>query len=93
MQHKPRSSPISGIALGVALTITAALVMGQAASTPVKSSTEYFVTSDGHATHLWAREGAKLRCVGHGECAPKADDGHEHHEGDGHDHGGEPKKP
>jgi hypothetical protein len=58
----------------------------------VKSSTEYFVTSDGHMTHLWAREGAKLRCVGHGECAAHAEDGG-HHEGDGHDHGAEPKKP
>lgn len=87
-----RRSPLSGIALGVLLAVTAALVMGQAASTPVRSATEYFVTSDGHTTHLWTREGAKLRCVGHGECAAHAEE-NGHHEGDGHDHGAEPKKP
>jgi hypothetical protein len=92
--------PVSlGFAAGVALTITSAVLMGQGASTPVKSDTQYFVTGEGDAAHLWVREGTNLRCVGHGECAAhkhSEGDGHDHHEGDGHDHGtnpGAPKKP
>jgi hypothetical protein len=94
MRVRSREFPLPGLALGALLAIGAALLVGQAASTPVKSSTEYFVTTDAHGTHLWAREGAKLRCVGHGECTShEGHEGHDHHEGNGHGHGEEPKKP
>ncbi len=65
--------------------------MGQGASQPVlKTETQYFVTGEGDDAHLWVREAAKLRCVGHGECAALQ---HDHKDGDGHDHGKEaPKK-
>lgn len=85
-----------GLAGGVVLTVTSAVLMGQGASTPVKSDTQYFVTGESDAAHLWVREGTNLRCVGHGECAAHKhgeDDGHDHQEGDGHDHGAAPKKP
>lgn len=73
---------------GLALLTTTSIFAVQGASEPVKSPTEYFVTSEGDAAHLWVREGVTLRVVGHGackECAAKSHDGHT--EGDGHDHG------
>jgi hypothetical protein len=90
-----RKSLFLGLAAGVTLTITSAVLMGQGASTPVKSDTQYFVTGEGDAAHLWVREGANLRCVGHGECMTHkhAEGEHDHAEGDGHDHGPAPKKP
>ena len=76
-----------GLAAGVALTALAGVLMGQGASQPVKSAAEYFVTGEGDAAHLWVREGAGLRCVGHGACAAhNHDDAHDHKEGDAHDH-------
>lgn len=84
-----------GLMAGVALTVTSTLLMGQGASTPVKSDTQYFVTGEGDAAHLWVREGAALRCVGHGECAAHkhGEDDHDHHDHDGHDRGAAPKTP
>lgn len=92
-----RSKPAAaGMAVGVALTSLAALMMGQGASQAVKSEPQYFVTADGEGAHLWVREGVALRVVGHGECKEckaKGHDDHDHKEGDGHDHGKEtPKK-
>jgi hypothetical protein len=71
------------------MTLVTAVLMGQGASTPVKSDTQYFATGEGDSAHLWVREGTTLRCVGHGACAAHAhgDDAHDHKEGDGHDHG------
>lgn len=83
-----RKGLIVGLASGVALTAFAAILMGQGASQPVKSETQYFVTGEGDEAHLWVKEGTNLRCVGHGEC--KA---HDHKDGDKHDHAKEaPKK-
>ena len=97
MNRNIRKPLFLGLAGGVCLTVTTAVLMGQSggASTPVKSETQYFVTGEGDAAHLWVREGTNLRCVGHGDCAAHqhGDDGHDHKEGDGHDHGTAPKKP
>lgn len=72
---------------GLALIATAALFTNQGASEPVKSTPEYFVTAEGDSAHLWVREGTTLRVVGHGTCKDcPLDEGHEHEEGDGHDH-------
>jgi hypothetical protein len=82
-----------GVMMGVSVTALAALMMGQGASQPVKASTEYFVTGEDEHAHLWVREGANLRVVGHGECTKCPFEGHDHEHGDGHDHGKEaPKK-
>lgn len=90
MQTSNRKSLILGVAAGVGLTALAGVLMGQGASQPVKTETQYFVTGEGDEAHLWVREGTKLRCVGHGECTAHQ---HDHKEGDGHDHGKEtPKK-
>jgi hypothetical protein len=78
-----------GLAAGVGLTVLAGVLMGQGASQPVKSEPQYFVTADGEGAHLWVREGTALRVVAHGECKEckdKGHDGHDHKEGDGHDH-------
>ena len=72
---------------GLALIATAALFTNQGASEPVKSTPEYFVTAEGDSAHLWVREGTTLRVVGHGTCKDcPLEEGHEHEEGDGHDH-------
>lgn len=85
-----RKNVMLGIIAGVGLTALAGILMGQGASQPVKSETQYFVTGEGDEAHLWVREGTNLRCVGHGECKAHQ---HDHKEGDGHDHGKEtPKK-
>ena len=83
MQTNTRRGLAVGLFAGVGLTITAGILMGQGASQPVKSETQYFVSGEGDEAHLWVREGTNLRCVGHGECAAHK---HEHKEGDGHDH-------
>jgi ABC-type nickel/cobalt efflux system permease component RcnA len=78
-----------GLVSGVAVTVCAAVLVGQSASQPVKSEPQYFVTSEGDNAHLWVREGVTLRAVGHGQCAKCPWDheaGHDHKEGDGHDH-------
>ncbi len=91
-----RQNVMLGLVAGIGLTALAGILMGQGASQPVKSETQYFVTGEGDHAHLWVREGTNLRVVGHGECKmgcpwDKAD--HDHKEGDGHDHGKEaPKK-
>ena len=89
-QSTPRSkSVLVGLAAGVGLTALAAVMMGQGASQPIKSEPQYFVTADGEGAHLWVREGTALRVVAHGECKEckaKGHDGHDHKEGDGHDH-------
>lgn len=85
-----RKNVLLGVVAGVGLTGLAGVLMGQGASQPVKSETQYFVTGEGDEAHLWVREGTNLRCVGHGECKAHQ---HDHKEGDGHDHGKEaPKK-
>ena len=90
MRSTTRSNIFLGMSAGIGLTALAGVLMGQSASQPVKSETQYFVTGEADAAHLWVREGASLRCVGHGECKAHA---HEHKEGDGHHHGEEaPKK-
>ncbi|MCI0631062.1 MAG: hypothetical protein L0Y44_10475 [Phycisphaerales bacterium] len=82
-----------GLIAGVALTLTSALLMGQGASIPAKSETQYFVTAEGDAAHLWVREGTKLRCVGHGECATYGHDHDHDHDHDDHNHGKEKSNP
>lgn len=82
-------SMLAGIGVGAGLTALVAVMMGQAASQPVKSEPQYFVTADGEGAHLWVREGTALRVVSHGECKEckaKGHDGHDHKDGDGHDH-------
>lgn len=82
-------SLLAGMGMGVGVAVLAAMMMGQGASQPVKSETQYFVTADGEGAHLWVREGTALRVVGHGECKEckaKGHDDHDHKEGDGHDH-------
>lgn len=92
MNPTSRNTMFMGMAGGVCLTVITGMLMGQNASTPVKSQTDYFVTGEGDAAHLWVREGTALRCVGHGECTAHGDHA-DHKEGDGHDHGPAPKKP
>jgi hypothetical protein len=85
---------VTGLASGAGVVVLVAAMMGQAASQPVKSDPQYFVTADGDGAHLWVREGTALRVVGHGECKEckaKGHDNHDHKEGDGHDHSA-PKK-
>lgn len=89
MQTSNRKEVILGLVAGVGLTALAGVLMGQGASQPVRTETQYFVTGEGDEAHLWVREGTNLRCVGHGECAAHQ---HDHEEGDGHDHGKEPPK-
>jgi hypothetical protein len=90
MAKSDRKSIFLGLMAGIGMTGVAGLLMGQGASQPVKSETQYFVTGEDDETHLWVREGSNLRCVGHGECKAHQ---HGHQEGDGHDHGKEaPKK-
>ena len=86
MQVPNRKNLILGLTAGVGLTALVGALMGQGASQPVKSETQYFVTGEADEAHLWVREGTDLRCVGHGECAAHQ---HDHQEGDGHDHGKE----
>ena len=89
MSQSRSKSLVVGLASGVAITAFAAILMGQAASQPVKSEPQYFVTPDGDGAHLWVREGTALRVVAHGECKEckaKGHDDHVHKEGDGHDH-------
>lgn len=84
MNRSKSASHLAALAAGASLTALAALLMGQGASQPVKSAPEYFVTGEGDDAHLWVREGAALRCVGHGACTA-----HQHAEpkdGDAHDH-------
>ncbi|MGD9690398.1 MAG: hypothetical protein AB7K52_13730 [Phycisphaerales bacterium] len=96
MNSPNRKSLFVGVASGVVLTAFAAILMGQGASQPVRSETQYFVTADGEGAHLWVREGTSLRVLGHGECKEckaKGHDDHDHKDGDGHDHGKEaPRK-
>lgn len=97
MQNRHRSHLITGIIAGAMVTASAAILMGQGASQPVKSEVQYFVTADGDHAHLWVREGTALRVVGHGECknCPMHGDGHDHDHDkhDGHDDGHDkPKK-
>ncbi|NUQ52544.1 MAG: hypothetical protein HUU19_07590 [Phycisphaerales bacterium] len=93
-----RKNVMLGIVAGVGLTAIAGILMGQGASQPVKSETQYFVTGEGDHAHLWVREGTNLRVVGHGACTKCPWDEGEHgagghKEGDGHDHEKEtPKK-
>ncbi len=68
----------AGLVAGVALTAVGAIMMGQGASQPVKSATEYYVTTDGVGAHLWVREGAALSVVGHGICKECSKKGHAH---------------
>ena len=90
MHGSNRKSVFAGLFAGAAITTLAAVMMGQGASQPVKTETQYFVTGEKDEAHLWVREGTNLRCVGHGECKAHQ---HDHKEGDGHDHGKEaPKK-
>ena len=86
MQNRNRSSLVLAAAAGAGLAAVAGLLMGQGASQPVRSETNYFVSGEGDEAHLWVREGTNLRCVGHGEC--KA---HAHEGGDGHGHGQDKK--
>ncbi len=90
MHGSNRKGVVTGLVAGAAVTILAAVMMGQGASQPVKTETQYFVTGEHDEAHLWVREGTNLRCIGHGECKAHQ---HDHKEGDGHDHGKEtPKK-
>lgn len=85
MKQSRTSNMFIGLAAGVVLAAAAGVLMGQGANQPVRSETQYFVTSEGHDVHLWVREGAEVRCVGHGECLEL--EGHEHgEEHDEHDH-------
>lgn len=94
MNHSKSKSLVIGLTAGISLTTLAAILMGQGANQPVKSATEYFVTADGEGAHLWVREGATLRVIGHGECKECAAKEHgDHDHKDGHDHGKEAPKP
>lgn len=92
MQTSRSKNLIVGLVGGISIATFAAVLMGQGASQPVRSEPQYFVTGEADEAHLWVREGASLRCVGHGECSAHAhedDHGHDHEESDGHDHGKE----
>ena len=60
---------------------------------PDRSETEYFVTGEGDAAHLWIREGSALRCIGHGKCKTQGDRKQDEHKHDGHDRGKDKAKP
>jgi len=94
MQTSGRENLTVGLIAGTGLAALAGILMGQGASQPVRSDPQYFVTADGEGAHLWVREGANLRVVGHGACKECEAKGHDtHKEGDGHDHAKEaPKK-
>jgi hypothetical protein len=87
MQSLNRKSMFIGLITGLGLAVSTGILMGQGASQPVKSEAQYFVTGEGDHAHLWVREGANLRVVGHGECKAGCPWESEHKEGDGHDHG------
>lgn len=90
MNGSNRKNVLFGLVAGVGIASLTALMMGQGASQPVKSETQYFITGEHDEAHLWVREGSNLRCIGHGECKAHQ---HDHKDGDGHDHGKEaPKK-
>lgn len=89
MKNLNRSSVVLGLLAGTALTVAAAAMMGQGAAKSAPTDTQYFVTADDGEAHLWLREGNTLKMVAHGACADckKGDEGgHDHKEGDGHDH-------
>lgn len=80
------TSILAGFAL-LATTTTAVVAFQGGASEPVKSTAEYFVTGQGDSAHLWVREGTTLRVIAHGKCKECATEaGHEHKEGDKHEH-------
>ncbi|MFO0875678.1 MAG: hypothetical protein U0575_17165 [Phycisphaerales bacterium] len=84
MKNVDRRNMFVGVVVGIGVAAFTGALMGQGASQPVKSETQYFVTGEADEAHLWVREGSSLRCVGHGECT--AHKGHDHKDGDGHDH-------
>lgn len=86
MQNSNRGNRTAAFLAGVAFTALAGVLMGQGASQPVKSEAQYFVTAHGDGAHLWVREGAALRVIGHAECSQCAAKDHNHKEGDDHDH-------
>lgn len=49
MQTSNRKNLLVGLAAGVGLTAVAGMLMGQTASQPVKTETQYFVTGEGDA--------------------------------------------
>lgn len=77
---------VPGLVAGAAITVAVAAMMGQGAAQRGPADTQYFVTADDGEAHLWLREGNTLKMVAHGACA-ECKDGHDHKEGDGHDHG------
>jgi hypothetical protein len=85
MQTSNRKHVVLAFVAGIGLTALAGILMCQGANQPVKSETQYFVTGEGDDAHLWVREAAKLRCIGHGECTTHGHD-HDHKEGGGHEH-------
>lgn len=93
MSFLERRSFSRGLIAGAALITACVLLLGQNANQPVKSESQYFVTGEGDEAHLWVREGVKLRCLGHGECAAHKHEDHDHKDGEGPDRGKEtPKK-
>lgn len=86
MNNSNRKNILIGFVCGLAATGFVGTLMAQQGAQPVKSETQYFVTGEGDAAHLWVREGANLRCVGHGECKSHGD----HKD---HDHSKEKSKP
>jgi len=87
MERSNRKGLVFGAIAGLGLMAFTGMLMGQGASQPVKSETQYFVTGDGDHAHLWVREGVNLRVVGHGECKNCPLDKEDHKEDDGHGHG------
>lgn len=92
MKSPNRSSIVLGLVAGAALTTAVAAMMGQGAAQRGPADTQYFVTADDGEAHLWLREGNTLKMVAHGACAEckakgaEDHDGHDHKEGDGHEH-------
>lgn len=80
MNGSNRKGLVLSAGAGALVVALAAILAAQDASKPVKSETQYFVTADGDHAHLWVREGATLRVVGHGECkdCPVAKEKHDH---------------
>jgi hypothetical protein len=76
---------LAGLVLGAVVAASAGIMMGQGGAQPVKAEIQYFVTGKGDDAHLWVREGAALRCVGHGRCEAH-DHGEAGHDEHGHDH-------
>ncbi len=68
MQSSNRKNLVVGMVVGFGAAAVTGMLMGQVPNRAARPATEFFVTGDGNKAHLWERDGAALRCIGHGTC-------------------------